>query len=219
MRVGFSVRDLASKMIPVDEMLVQEGYQLDEEASKAVLATKDDVYRQILRYLRIEGYPMESPDFKEGNVNDLALLIILPVIDDFMLRTGRDKVRLTREKQIVTDDLEMGGAEEFVVIDEVELGKERYLFIVEAKRSSLGAAMGQCLVSMKDIGDKNDGSIIYGFVTTGESWRMLKYHDGSFQVTDKMEVLFGMMSHNKEKWINQYSTVVDCINVALMNGG
>ena len=39
---------------------------------------------------------------------------------------------------------------------------------------------------------------------------MLKYHDGSFQVTDKMEVLFGAMSHNKEKWINQYSTVVDC---------
>lgn len=25
---------------------------------------------------------MESPDFKEGNVSDLVLLIILPVIDD-----------------------------------------------------------------------------------------------------------------------------------------
>jgi len=67
------------------------------------------------------------------------------------LRTGRDKVRLAREKKIVADDLETGGAEEFVVLDEVDLGKERYLFIVEAKRSSLGAAMGQYLVSMKDI--------------------------------------------------------------------
>ena len=71
MRVGFRIRDLASKMISADKMLVQEGYQLDEEALKAVLATKDDVYRQILRYLRTEGYPMypmESPDFKEDNV-------------------------------------------------------------------------------------------------------------------------------------------------------
>lgn len=68
-------------------------------------------------------------------MSDLVLLILLPVIDDFMLRTGRDKIRLAREKQIVADDLEMGGAEEFVVLDEVELGKERFLFIVEANGS------------------------------------------------------------------------------------
>ena len=79
--------------------------------------------------------------------------------------------------------------------------------------------MSTVTVSMKDVGDKNDGIVISGFVTTGDFWRMLKYHDGSFQVTDMMQVLFGMMSHEKEKCINQYSTVVDCINVALMNGG
>jgi len=67
------------------------------------------------------------------------LLIILLVINDFILRMGRDKVRLAREKQIVADDLEMGGAEEFVVLDGIDLGKERYLLIVEAKGSSLGA--------------------------------------------------------------------------------
>lgn len=44
-------------------MLPQEGCQLGEETLKAVLATKGDVYRQILRYLRIEGYPMESLNF------------------------------------------------------------------------------------------------------------------------------------------------------------
>ena len=60
----------------------------------------------------------------------------------------------------------------------------------------------ELLVSMKDIGDKNDGSITYGFVTTGESWQMLQYHDGSFQVTDKMEVLFAAMSDDKETWIS-----------------
>ena len=77
--------------------------------------------------------------------------------------------------------------EKFVVIDEAELGKERYLFIVEAKRSSLGAN-GTMLVSMNDIGDKYDGSTIHGFVTTGDGCRMLKYHDRPFQVPDKTEV-------------------------------
>jgi len=67
MRVGFRIRDLVS-MISVDKMLVQEGHQLDEETSKTVLATKDDVYRQILRYLCYPMYPMKSPDFKECNV-------------------------------------------------------------------------------------------------------------------------------------------------------
>jgi len=110
---------------------VQEGYQLDEEPFWRPRTT----YIEILRYLRFEDYPMESPDFKEGNVNDLVLLIVLPVIGDPIPRTGRDKVRLIREKQIVVDGLETGG-EEFVVIDEVELGKERYSFI-EAKRYHL----------------------------------------------------------------------------------
>ena len=61
-------------------------------------------------------------------MNDYCLVVQEPVIDDFMLRTGRNKILLTREKQIVADDLETGGAEEFI---DVELGKEKYLFIVE----------------------------------------------------------------------------------------
>ena len=54
-----------------------------------------------------------------------------------MFQTRRNKIRLTREKQIVADDR---GAEEFTVLDETELEKEKYLLIVEAK-GSLGAAM------------------------------------------------------------------------------
>ena len=53
--MSFSILDLASKMIPVGEMLVQEEYWLDEEASKALLAAKGGVYRQILRYPRTEA--------------------------------------------------------------------------------------------------------------------------------------------------------------------
>ncbi|KAF8534478.1 hypothetical protein BDD12DRAFT_860159 [Trichophaea hybrida] len=217
-RIGIRIQDLYSAMIPVEEMLVRVGCSLDEEGSKAILTTKEDVYKQIVRYLRTEGYPESSPDFKEANINDLVLLIILPMIDDFMCRTGRQKVRLCREKQIVSRDFETGGNEEYVVIDQISLAEERYIFVVEAKRSSLGAAMGQCLVSMKDMGDNNGGGVVYSFVTTGESWRMLSYDGKSFQVTDKIDVMFGTIGKNKEKWMRDYSVLVDCMYTALNNG-
>jgi len=75
---------------------------------------------------------MKSPDFKEGNVNDLVLLIILPVIGAFILWTT------SRPRSLLS-------------LTKLGWKKERYLFIVEAKRSSLGAVM---VVSMKDIGHK-----------------------------------------------------------------
>jgi len=40
---------------------------------------------------------------------------------------------------------------------------------------------------MKDAGDNNSEGTAYGFVTTGESWRMLSY---GFGVTRKFELLF-----------------------------
>lgn len=217
-RIGIRIQDIYSAMIPVEEMLVQMGYSLDEEVSEAILTTKEDVYKQIVRYLRTEGYPESSPDFKEFNVSDLVLLIILPILDDFMCSTGRQRLRLCREKQIVSGDLETGGNEEYVVIDQISLAEERYILIVE-KRSSLGAAMGQCLVALKDIRDKNGGGVVYGFITTGESWRMLSYDGKSFQVTDKIDVLFGTMGKSKEKWMRDYSVVVDCMYAALNTGG
>ncbi|KAF8543477.1 hypothetical protein BDD12DRAFT_874574 [Trichophaea hybrida] len=104
--------------------------------------------------------------------------------------------------------------EEFVVIDLISVGEEKFIFIVEAKRSSLGLAMKQCLLAMKD---NNGGGTVYGFVTTGDSWRMIRY-DGTFQVTDKFEILFGSIEEDKETWMKDYSVLVDCIYSALGNG-
>lgn len=83
-------------------------------------------------------------------------------------------------------------------MNSVELGKEGYMLRVEAKRSPR-AAIGQCLLSMKATENKNHESVVYGFITTGESWRVLGYHDKSFQVTDRIEVLFGVLSHREKK--------------------
>ena len=52
---------------------------------------------------------MESTaDFKGASVNDLVLLIITPIIEEFIVTTGRYKVRLLREKQIGSEDEQTG---------------------------------------------------------------------------------------------------------------
>ena len=83
-------------------------------------------------------------------------------------------------------DGETGGTEEFVVVDVIPMDEEQLTPIVEAKRASLGQAVEQCLLSMKDARDPNGGgcSVLYGFVTTGKGWQMLRC-DGALQITER----------------------------------
>lgn len=172
------------------------------------------MYGDIVQYLDIEGYPTEgNSDFNEANVSDFVLYIIGPILSGFRRKTGWN-VRLRREKEIISMD-----GEEFVVVDLVSVAEEQFVLMVEGKRSSLGQAERQRLLSLKDMGDKNGGGEVYGFTTTGESWRMFKYDGVSFWKTEKMDVVFDTMDDDKERWMKDYSILVDCIYVALSNGG
>jgi len=72
-------------------------------------ALKKRVYRRILEYIGIEGYPAEaSAGFKEPKVSDLVYSIISPILSDFRRKTGR-KLRLEREKVVISTDGETGG--------------------------------------------------------------------------------------------------------------
>jgi len=77
--------------------------------------------------------------------------------------------------------------------------------------------MKQCLLGMKGMKDRGARGEVYGFITTGEVWRMLKYDGESFRLTTKFSVLFGGMEYRKETWMKDYSVLVDCMNVALSN--
>ena len=48
---------------------------------------------------------------------------------------------------------------------------------------------------------------------------MLSYDGVSFQLTDKMDVIFGAIAKEKEKWMKSYSALVDCMYAALSNRG
>ena len=214
-RLGFRIQSL--KTIEVDEILA-EGNDLFTDDD--VLGTKEKVYDQILQYLEIEGYPTEAEtDFKEASINDLVFSTISPILRDFIRRTGRKGIQLRRVKQIVATDEEAGGFEEFVVVDLISVTEERYVLVVEGKRSSVGKAMKQCLLAMKDMRDNNGDGKVYGFVTTGELWQMIEYDGKSFRMTDSINVVFGTMGEKKERWMKEGAVLVDCINFALTNGG
>ena len=214
-RLGVTMSSIRGNSIAVEDMLVQCAYAV-EDISKS----KEKVYDHILEHLEMEGYPgEEDPDFKESNVNDLVHYIIGPIISDFRRKTGRN-IRLRREKEIVAVDSETGGYEEFVVMDVIAIKEKKFVLIVESKRSSLGHAMKQCLLAMEDMRGNNGGvGEIYGFVTTGETWRMIRYDGTSFKMTRKIEVVFEGMDQEKELWMKHYSVLVDCMYAALSYEG
>ena len=89
--------------------------------------------------------------------------------------------------------MEAGGQKGFAV-DLVSGDEEVFIFIIEAMTSLVGKAMRQGFLAMKDARDGNNKGqgVIYGFITTGEDWRMVKY-DGKFQITNKFTVLWDNM--------------------------
>lgn len=165
------------KAIPVDRMLAN----LEGEGPDAILKTKERGYDRMVEYLDVEEYPTEmDEDFKEVNINHLVYSTIL---FDFRRKARRKSLHLRSEKEIVSTDGETGGTEEFVVVDLILVTEEKFVFIVEAKRLSLRQATRQCLLLMEGTRDNNTGGEVYGFVTTGESWQMLKYDRALFQMT------------------------------------
>ena len=80
------------------------------------------------------------------------------------------------------------GMEEFVVVDLISVAEEKSVLLIEAKRSSLGEALKQCLLSLKDLGDNNGGGEVYGFTTTGKSWRMIRYDGKTFSQTHEIRL-------------------------------
>ena len=218
--LSLRIRNLIQASQPVEEI-----FRLRGKAGYDVSDTKEKVYARLVEYLKCEQYPsMAEDEFKEGNVYDIVNAVLLSTLSDFKDKSQRDDITLHREKEIISvDEEETGGMEEFVVIDVISSTDEEeqraYVLVVEAKRSSLAAAFRQLLLSLKDMRDTNrEKGVVYGFATTGEDWQMVTY-DGKFQLTEKFSVMFPRMRESKERWIKEFSVIVDLMYIALEEGG
>ncbi|KAG0640715.1 pyridoxal phosphate-dependent transferase [Tuber brumale] len=200
---------------PVKQMLEGKHVLLGPDM---ILKLKREIYRALVHYIRAEGYPTEANvDFKEANINDVVAFTIVPIVSQFTCETER-KLRLSREKEITSKDSSTSGMEEFVVMDFISYDEMKYVLVVEAKGAALGEAIKQCFLALKDMRDVNSGGTVYGFVTKGDSWRMTSF-DGTFTVSNKIQLLFDTMDVSEEEWMADYSVIVECLNVALSSGG
>lgn len=207
-RLGLEMQSLNSNVIPISEILALKSWVGDY----AIKVMKEKVYSSIVDYLECEGYPSEfTKGFCQANVNDLVFAIISPIISGVRGDTGTD-LRLRREKEIVSVDGNTNGKVQFVV--ERESGG-KFVLVIESEKSSLDEAMKRCLLAMKDIRDINGYGEVYGFITTGERWRMFRYNGKSFRGTRKMDVVFEGMEKDKNLWVKENSVLVECMTAAL----
>ena len=115
-------------------------------------------------------------------------------------------------------DDEAGGTEEIVMMtDRISVSEKKFMLIVEAY--SFGEAMKQCLLLLKDVRDNNCEGEVYGFVTTGQMWQMIRYDGASFTMTQAIMVVFGGMEEDRVEWVRGSSVLVDCVIAVLSNGG
>ena len=228
--LGLNIQDLISDAITVDCMLAEANLKcgIKDIGSDSIKRTKEEVYARIVEYLEFEGYPSnDSLDFKKTNVHDLVLCMIGPILANFGKETGRI-IRLQRDKGLMLTDSQMCGYEgyEFIMVDKIfmvdKISRKKgnpNVLIIEAKPSSHGEAMRECLLTMSDMWNNHGKGEIYGFVTTGDVWGMVRYDGSTFQMSNLFTVLFYTMGKEKERWMKESSIVVDCITAALRRGG
>lgn len=186
--------------------------------NKKTYDIKNKIYERIVEYIEVEEYPsLSSYTFKEANIFDLVGTILIPLISDFKHKEQNDSIVLRREKEIISIDNKTGGNEEFVIVDVINITQERFILIIESKRSSIGDAMKQCLLSVKDAYDNNnDGKNIYGFMTTGDSWQLVTYNGINFNMSEDFKIIFPTMKNNKKRWIDEFSILIDAIYFILL---
>lgn len=215
-RLGITLDSLDHDAIPVETMLEQCMSLGAIESGRNEL--KREIYKRIVQLLNAQGYPTKGdPEFGVANTADLFCSILYPLVSHIQRKTGRN-VRLLRDKEVFSEESEMGGGEEYLAIALILVDGEKLVLVIGAKECFVEEAMKQCLLTMKDMRDRNGVGEVYGIVMTGETWQMVSY-DGAFQMARKMDVLFDGMDRDAELWMKEYSVLVDCICTGLSAGG
>ena len=165
--------------------------------------------------MEVEGYPAAFDEtFKEVKLGDLLIMIIVPIITAFKNKIGRD-LFILRERRITAIDTKTDCYLKFAITDLAELGKYKFVLLVEMDTFCLDEATKQCLLAMKDIEYRNNGGIVYGLAITGDHCRMLRYDGINCTPTHHDFLVFHMMGQDKIKWMDEASIIVDCINMSL----
>jgi hypothetical protein len=174
---------------------------------------KKEIFKRLIDCIESEGFPEATIlPMNESVVTDNVGLILQAKVSHCKRTMKRDGLILSREKQIISKDEQVGGNMEFVTMQEINVEKTRYALVVETKRDSLGKGLIQLLLALKSMWDiNNDQKLVYGLVTTGITWQLVTY-DGQTST-----LLFGNMGEQEDRWLKNNTQILDAIYSILLS--
>ena len=206
-RLGLMVPEEFEKhAIPASQMLADAKPEIKGLGEEQVEHTKEKVFNNIVEFIEAEGYPTEfDVYFDKTKINDLVASILLPIVIAFRRETGRE-LHLQRELDTISTNF-------------IGVKGRKFVFVVEAAMLSIGQAKRGCMLALKEMGDNNPGGVVYGLVTSGDVWQIIRYQREIFTQTDPIEVVFRTMERNKAKWLKESSIIVNFLHAALRSEG
>ena len=75
--------------------------QLNYQKMDFITQTRDEVRRQIVKFLDVEGFPGIDYETKEANINNIVYAILSTIVYDVRKNTGRTQLHIHREASIV----------------------------------------------------------------------------------------------------------------------
>ncbi|KXN73270.1 hypothetical protein CONCODRAFT_3951 [Conidiobolus coronatus NRRL 28638] len=174
---------------------------------------KDAIFQEIVEFVTIEGYPDASiPPTNEVVIQDFTSRILTKVIWYIIQENKKLKLRLEREREIISKDEARHGFMEFVLMQRIQHNSEDLLLIIEAKRDAIGKGLKQCMLAIKDAFEINSKKRpMYGFVTTGIDWQLICYDGEKYSAYDKLIFVIGNIINRKEQWVDECSILVDLL--------
>ena len=135
--------------------------------NEQIQQTKEKVIENIVACIKVESYPTDANKyFKEENLTDIVLLIVLHILRAFGFGTSPShNLSLQRKRVIITRDFKMGGSQEYLGIDLIGTANGKFIFVVEAKKLKVGQVNKQCFWALNDFGDNDAHDIVYSLIT------------------------------------------------------
>ena len=169
------------------------------------------VYEKIVGSSTLK-YPTGLPEsgWVTPKAGDLVLFAIMPVLSDIIC-TFELKAAMYRAQTMDKEFQELEGT------TLIKLAEERHALIIEAKQNNTLSGLKQLLLGMKDVVEHSGPArkVYYGYTTTGAAWRMVDYDGKDFRISPEMHLVFDGLAENKDKWLKDYSKVIDCLHFGL----
>ena len=190
--LGFEFRKFYRSQLPLEQFITKT---VPEQLKKKV-------FERLMDCMDSEGFPEASiAPMNESVVTDYVGLILQVLVAYYNRTMHRDDdLILSREKQIISKDEQVGGNMEFVIMQKISVMNTRYVLVVEAKRDSLGKGLVQLLLALKSMWEiNNDQKLVYGFVTTAINWQLVTYDGQTWKLSETSTVLFGNMEQQEDR--------------------